>query len=57
MMKNDPTPYQRKEDLVDAVLGRDPITVCNRLIALLADAAHGWRVGADATARWLALLE
>ena len=39
---------EQEPELVQAYLGLDPISVCGRLAAALADAAHGWRVAADA---------
>ena len=39
---------EQDPDLVQAYLELDPISVCNRLAAALADAAHGWRVAAEA---------
>lgn len=40
-------PVPREPGLAEAYLGLDPVSVCRRLVAVLGDAAHGWRVGAE----------
>ena len=47
MLENDRAPNPNEPKIVEAYLGLDPISVCVRLSAALADAAHGWRLAAE----------
>lgn len=49
-MPSQQPPVGPESRLVEAYIGLDPVTVCSRLVAVLKDAAHGWRVAADSVA-------